>query len=348
MRLNSLFSLATKAIFSLLCLVPAFASAATYNYSAVTDICGAGGLTISVNVGDTVNISDTQTTCGTGNVTGMANRGNFSFIPNGPDFIFRVVTTGAGIGTGTVTWSNGAVFSITVVAPPPSATTQPATAISTTSATLNGLVNPNFTFTTVSFEYGLSAAYGTTVGASSVVAGAGSTLRSLAINGLTCNTTYHYRVIAQNLGGTTNGADQSFTTAACPVPTVVTDVATAVSQTSATLNAFVSSNGAASTVAFEYGPTVAYGTTVAATSGGSAPSNAVNAPASVTVALACGTTIHFRAVAANANGTSVGADQTATTAACTPASVPTLSEWALLLVSLLMAGLGAFAMRARN
>lgn len=349
MTMKPLFSLATKAIFYLVSLVPVLASAATYNYSAETDICGAGGLTITVNVGDTVNISDTQNTCVTGNITGMANRGTFSFIANGgSDYIFRVVTTAAGIGTGTSTWSGGAVFSITVAAAPPIATTQPATAISPEGATLNGLVDPNFTATTVAFEYGQSTGYGTTVAASAVSAGSGSTSRSVAINGLTCNTTYHYRVNAQNLGGTTNGADQSFTTTACPAPTVVTDVATAVGKTSATLNAFVSSNGTASTVAFEYGPTIAYGTTVAATSGAYAPGNAVNAPASVTLALACGTIIHYRAVATNSGGTAVGADQIATTDACTPTSVPTLSQWTLLLVSMLMASLGALTIRRKD
>jgi hypothetical protein len=97
------------------------ARATTYNYSAVNDICGAGGLTITVNVGDTVRISDTQTTCGTGNAAGMSARGTFGFIQNGADFIAQVITTAAGIGTGTVSWgAGGSIFSITVVKASPS------------------------------------------------------------------------------------------------------------------------------------------------------------------------------------------------------------------------------------
>ena len=39
-----------------------------------------------------------------------------------------------------------------------------------------------------------------------------------ALAGLTCNTPYHFRAVATNLGGTTNGLDGTFTTAACPAP----------------------------------------------------------------------------------------------------------------------------------
>ena len=36
------------------------------------------------------------------------------------------------------------------------------------------------------------------------------------IEGLTANTTYHYRLVATSSAGTTNGADQTFTTTATP------------------------------------------------------------------------------------------------------------------------------------
>jgi phosphodiesterase/alkaline phosphatase D-like protein len=35
---------------------------------------------------------------------------------------------------------------------------------------------------------------------------------SASITGLSANTTYHFRVVAKNLGGTSNGSDQTFTT----------------------------------------------------------------------------------------------------------------------------------------
>lgn len=324
MRIRHWFRALFAAPLLLLALVlPTSANAAVYNYSAETDICGAGGLTITVAVGDTVNISDTQNTCGTGNVTGMANRGSFTFIPNGTDFIFRVVATAAGIGTGTVTWSGGAVFSITVVAAQPIATTQPASSITASGATLNGQINSRGATTAVAFDYGLTTAYGASIAANSVGAAAGTTAVSAPVANLACAATYHYRVRGSNSAGTTNGADGTFTTAACPAPAITTAAATAIGQTSATLNALVTANGTQTTVGFEYGPTTAYGTTTAATTGGVALGSAVGAPASVMVSLACGTTYHFRAAAANTGGSVNGADQVFTTTACALPTVVT-------------------------
>jgi hypothetical protein len=61
------------------------------------------------------------------------------------------------------------------------------------------------------------------------VTGSTATAVSAALSGLTAGTTYHYRVVGTNGGGTTNGADASFTTLAdtcatnaalCPPPPV--------------------------------------------------------------------------------------------------------------------------------
>jgi uncharacterized protein DUF4347/fibronectin type III domain protein/exosortase sorting signal-containing protein len=103
----------------------------------------------------------------------------------------------------------------------PTATTNAATAISATGATLNGTVNDNGAITSVSFDYGTTTGYGTnrtaTTGAT-VAAGAGNTAAAVSITGLSCNTTYHFRVKATNSAGTTGGSDRTFTTTAC-VPT---------------------------------------------------------------------------------------------------------------------------------
>ncbi|MCF7731122.1 MAG: cadherin-like beta sandwich domain-containing protein [Akkermansiaceae bacterium] len=95
----------------------------------------------------------------------------------------------------------------------PSATSLPASAISGTRATLNGSVNANGAATTVSFQYGLTSSYGATIAASPTsVTGTSTTLVSAGISGLLLETTYHYRVVAANFGGTTYGADMTFTT----------------------------------------------------------------------------------------------------------------------------------------
>ncbi|WP_201319367.1 DUF4347 domain-containing protein [Paenibacillus sp. EPM92] len=108
---------------------------------------------------------------------------------------------------------------------PPIVSTDAASSVSATGATLNGTVNANGTDTTVSFEYGTSASYGTSVSATSgspAYANAGNTTASHSLSDLTPNTTYHYRVKAENSAGITiYGDDQTFTTSdASAAPTI--------------------------------------------------------------------------------------------------------------------------------
>ncbi len=97
------------------------------------------------------------------------------------------------------------------------ATTLAATAIGTTTATLNGTIFDAGATVTVKFNYGLTVAYGTDVTAdqSPLNAPNANTAVSKTITSLTPNTTYHFRVRAEN-GGITNGADMTFTTNAAP------------------------------------------------------------------------------------------------------------------------------------
>lgn len=98
----------------------------------------------------------------------------------------------------------------------PVATTEAATNVSATSATLNGTVNPNNLSTTVKFQYGTTTSYGNEVAATpSPVIGTSSVSVSTAITGLSPNSMYHYRLVATNSAGATNGLDQTFTT---PLP----------------------------------------------------------------------------------------------------------------------------------
>ena len=98
----------------------------------------------------------------------------------------------------------------------PTVVTQPATGVGITTAILNGTANPNGVSTTAQFQYGLTAGYGTTTPPQNL----GSVSTDVAIGGgglapLTCNKVYHFRAVATNSIGTTNGADAMFTTAPC-------------------------------------------------------------------------------------------------------------------------------------
>jgi hypothetical protein len=103
-----------------------------------------------------------------------------------------------------------------VITQGPSATTSPATAISLSGATLNGIVNPRGVTTTYHFQLGTSTAYGTTVPVPPGALGSGSSDHQLsqAVTGLAPNTTYHYRIVASAFGFDLPGADVTFTTAA--------------------------------------------------------------------------------------------------------------------------------------
>ena len=105
---------------------------------------------------------------------------------------------------------------------PPSATTSAATKISTGKATLNGTVDTNGEPSTYWFEYGPTAAYGTSTPAEpKVLSASGSpTAVSQELSGLADGTTYHYRLVARNAAGTVAGADQVFTTVDIPETTI--------------------------------------------------------------------------------------------------------------------------------
>ncbi|MHB1133115.1 MAG: choice-of-anchor Q domain-containing protein [Chloroflexota bacterium] len=197
--------------------------------------------------------------------------------------------------------------------PVPAARTDPATVLTARGATLHGTVNANYIETTVTFEYGPTTAYGTTVPvAGGSLTGLADSAVSHALSGLTPpNTTYHYRVVAENSAGRTFGADQAFTTPP-DLPSATTDPATAVTVTGATLHGLVGAGNGSATVTFEYGLTGAYGQSVVATQ--SPVTGLSDTAVSYTLGgLTPGTTYHYRVVAQNSAGLAAGADRSFTT-----------------------------------
>ena len=196
----------------------------------------------------------------------------------------------------------------------PTAITGAATGIGAEVATVNGTVNANGSSTTVTFEYGLTDEYGQPVPADqSPVSGSTATAVSANLSLLDPLTTYHYRVVATNAGGTTYGADMTFTTTALAgnPPTVITDVASGIGVDFATLNGQVLVWSVNTTVSFQWGTDTNYGNTVTAEQ--SPVNSGVLEPVSTGLTgLANNTTYHFRVVASNINGTRYGQDMTFT------------------------------------
>jgi len=233
----------------------------------------------------------------------------------GTTYHYRAVGTTAG---GTV---YGTDIGFTTEAIAPSAITESATGIGETGATLNGTVNPNNDNTTVTFEYGLTDSYGTTVTADqSPITVNLDTAVTKTITGLVNNTTYHYRVVAQNSSGITNGDDMTFSTG-ITAPTAITADATNISSNSATLHGTVNPHDSISTVTFEFGQTTGYGRTVTADQ--SPITGSDDASVSVNIdSLSPGTLYHFRVCAENAADTTCGNDMIFTT---NPAGTPILT-----------------------
>ncbi len=105
------------------------------------------------------------------------------------------------------------MFDFTTLPPLPTAITASATNVGATTATLHGLVTANNGATIVVFAYGTTTSYGDTItAAESPVTGGFPVLVSANLTGLLPGTVYHNKVIATNSGGTTTGADVTFTT----------------------------------------------------------------------------------------------------------------------------------------
>jgi len=119
----------------------------------------------------------------------------------------------------TATNSNGsnqtnATITVTSSGSAPTATTNVATNITSTSVQLNGTVNPNGASTTYYFQYGTTTNYGSNTSTQNAGSGTNSVPENEPISGLTKNTTYHYRIVATNSTGTTYGSDVTFITIA--------------------------------------------------------------------------------------------------------------------------------------
>ncbi len=199
----------------------------------------------------------------------------------------------------------------------PTTITTPATAVTMTDATLNGDVNMNNTGTgAISFDYGLTTAYGNSVAGTPNIA-TGNTLvsSSSVLAGLTPGTIYHYRVVVIDGNNVSHyGNDQTFVTVALPTPILNTLNATNITTNSGIIRGNANMNGVTGfgALELEYGLTTAYGNSLI----GNPPS--INGTSTVTftanaTGLTPNTTYHYRAKLTENGNVHYGPDSTFTT-----------------------------------
>jgi hypothetical protein len=125
-------------------------------------------------------------------------------------YFYRLDITLAGV------TRSGSVQSFKTRAPAPSAKTGSAQAHGV-GAAISGKVDPNGFATRYHFELGTKKGHYTKSSASAP-AGSGRSRKTVnaTLTGLRPHTTYHYRLLATNAGGTATGADRTFKTGARP------------------------------------------------------------------------------------------------------------------------------------
>jgi plastocyanin len=132
---------------------------------------------------------------------------NISSLTASTTYHFRIVASNA---DGTRFGGDRAFTTLTATGPPV-VTTNPATGVTASAATLHGELDPHGLTTTVHFQYGTTTSYGHTTAMQTQT---GNTYRNIAANisALAGDTTYHFRIDATNSAGTRAGSDRTFTT----------------------------------------------------------------------------------------------------------------------------------------
>ena len=282
------------------------------------------GTATSVTVGFLWGTSSTLATATNTTPTTQTAPGAFSSglsgLTPGTTYYFEAWADGNGFATGSIlsfTTGSGATT-------PPSVTTDAATSIAATTATLNGTTTSlgSATSVTVGFLYGTSS---TLAGATNASAGSQTAAGafSSALAGLSVSTTYYFQAWANGSGFAAGSIASFATTAAAPSPPAATTAsASLITTTGATLNGNVGSLGSASsvTVGFLWGTSSTLSGATNVTEGAHTSTGAFT---SSLTGLTPGTTYYFEAWANGTAGFAHGAILSFTTQTSTPPSEPT-------------------------
>jgi WD40-like Beta Propeller Repeat len=206
-------------------------------------------------------------------------------------------------------------------APEEPVTVSPAKSITATSATLEGVLNPNAAGEAGEYEFFYSAGSECTGGSvapepAGIALGVKEEAVSVGVSGLLPGTQYTFCVFERNAANPEEavfGQPVTFTTPAV-APVVSEEFATGVASDSATLGASIVPGGAATTYHFQYGTSAAYGQSTPESASVGAD-DAGHAAGAHIQGLQPGTAYHYRVVATSsvAPGGVAGPDQTFTT-----------------------------------
>jgi phosphodiesterase/alkaline phosphatase D-like protein len=215
----------------------------------------------------------------------------------------------------------------TVTPGPPKVTTDSTIAPWSSTAVVTGTVNPNGAITTYWFEYGLQPNSTSRTTAQTLGSGYMTFSTPGYITGLSSNTKYYFRLVADNGLGKVMGQQYAFqTTLATPpqgtAPTTQSLAASVSTRTTVNVNGRINPNGVPTTFWFEYGQSSSLGSVTVFQPIGNA---IVNQDVSVSLTgLQPQTKYYFRLNAQNQLGTTNGTILTFTTQGPAVATAPTI------------------------
>jgi phospholipase C len=170
----------------------------------------------------------------------------------------------------------------------PAVETGAAGSITQSTAALNATVDPSGqALSDCHFEYGTSVFYESSVPCASMPESGSPAAVSAHAEGLSANTTYHFRIVATNPSGTGFGADQSFTT--LPNPPAVTLVTPRAGPLAGASTVTINGNNLSGATAVRFGSANASSYTVSEVGSITAVSPAGTGTVDVTVTTAGGT-----------------------------------------------------------
>jgi phosphodiesterase/alkaline phosphatase D-like protein len=205
-----------------------------------------------------------------------------------------------------------------------------------TSATFNGSLEPNGFDTHYWFEYGPQSLFGSSTTHQDAGEASGEKLVNLPVTGLEPNTTYYYRLAAENVFGVTFGGEEAFTTETItPVLSPPLPVS-AITRVTATITAGINPEKSFTTWRVLYGETSAYGEhTPELLIGEGFGERPVRFGLE---GLRPDTTYHYAVQATNQAGTVAGPDEAFTTAPPTPPGAVTGGASSISLTTATVAG----------